>query len=118
LPSNSIILSSLKKRGVNLSESGAKSTKDLLLLQHICWDKEPSQAGEVRVWLLERMRCADKEGNPGTGRLGKTTPTSFWMGFFGGGGMRGRELQKGFKRRILSSPGSRWMVFLEKLHVF
>ena len=22
----------------------------------MCWDKEPSQAGEVRVWLLERMR--------------------------------------------------------------
>jgi len=37
------------------------SELDLLLLQHICWDKEPSQAGEVRVWLLERMRRADKE---------------------------------------------------------
>mmetsp|Transcript_35482 Transcript_35482/g.81891 ORF Transcript_35482/g.81891 Transcript_35482/m.81891 type:complete len:107 (+) Transcript_35482:3-323(+) len=24
----------------------------------MCWDKEPSQAGEVRVWLLERMRNA------------------------------------------------------------
>ncbi|CAK9094816.1 ATPase RavA (Regulatory ATPase variant A) [Durusdinium trenchii] len=32
------------------------SELDLLLLQHMCWDKEPSQAGEVRVWLLERMR--------------------------------------------------------------
>ena len=30
--------------------------QDLLLLQHVCWDKEPSQATEVRVWLLDRMR--------------------------------------------------------------
>ena len=35
---------------------GAFQVEDLLLLQHMCWDKEPSQAGEVRVWLLERMR--------------------------------------------------------------
>lgn len=57
----SLLLDSLKKE-VNLSEYWYLSSKDLLLLQHICWDKEPSQAGEVRVWLLERMRRADKEG--------------------------------------------------------
>ena len=52
-------------RLIRLAATTAGATEvselDLLLLQHICWDKEPSQAGEVRVWLLERMRCADKE---------------------------------------------------------
>jgi len=41
--------------------SNEVSELDLLLLQHMCWDKEPSQAGEVRVWLLERMRNAHND---------------------------------------------------------
>ncbi|CAE6922018.1 Slc24a1 [Symbiodinium natans] len=52
-------------RLIRLAALAAGSTEvselDLLLLQHMCWDKEPSQAGEVRVWLLERMRNAHNE---------------------------------------------------------
>lgn len=42
--------------------TGFPVAQDLLLLQHICWDKEPSQATEVRVWLLERMRRLAQAG--------------------------------------------------------
>ena len=47
----------------------------------------------------------------GRGRLGKNDPDIVLDGFFWGGGMRGNGTSKGFKRRISSSPGSRWMVF-------
>ena len=52
---------------IALPFDGKKTTsfpvaQDLLLLQHICWDKEPSQATEVRVWLLERMRRLAQAG--------------------------------------------------------
>eukprot|EP00435_Cladocopium_sp_Y103_P028053 s1200_g7.t1 len=48
-----------------------KTRPDLLLLQHICWDKEPSQATEVRVWLLERMRRLAQEDGEENDLVGK-----------------------------------------------
>ena len=36
--------------------------EDLLLLQHMCWDKEPSQAAEVRVWLLDHLNTVQEDG--------------------------------------------------------
>lgn len=51
----------LLRLGASLCGAKEVSELDLLLLQHICWDKEPSQATEVRVWLLERMRRLAQE---------------------------------------------------------
>ncbi|CAJ1373972.1 unnamed protein product [Effrenium voratum] len=45
----------LLRLAASVTGASEVSELDLLLLQHMCWDKEPQQAGEVRVWLLERM---------------------------------------------------------------
>jgi len=44
---------SLVRVAVYATGAEAVSEIDLLLLQHMFWDREPSQAHEVRKWLIE-----------------------------------------------------------------